>query len=186
MKIKKLAYMIFFYSNRRRFNVNSPENHIGEFYHFTFVRNPFDRVVSSYFSKIKAGSGKHGSKVNKFGIPKFIQSIDTRLKKGDVSFEDFVSILSENKRLYTEKHFRPQSRFLTPKCWDNMSFIGRYENLQLDWDLICRENNLTTVALPYKNKSVGRTHYREYYNDHTRSVISSLYKEDFDRFGYTF
>ena len=66
-----------------------------------------------------------------------------------------------------------------------VDFVGRYENLQKDFDLICDKINIPKTILPLTNKTSTR-HYTEYYNNQTRKMIEEIYSIDIEYFGYKF
>lgn len=133
------------------------------YYCFTFVRNPWDLMVSEYFYILK--------------------NYETNL-----SFEDFIKIgdgLKEVKGFtwFVERghHLLPQVNFINK----NMNFIGKFENLQDDFNVICDSVKISRINLPYHN-STKHNRYTTYYNDLTRDIIAKRYKEDIEYFNYRF
>jgi hypothetical protein len=139
---------------------------ISTYFLFTFVRNPYDRMVSSYHYLNKRLNGKH--------IPLGVFK----------NFNDFVKNLfsiSDHhwKWHYTLQHTHIQSKHR--KC----DFIGRFENLQEDFNIVCDKIGIPHQQLPHKNKSKHK-HYTEYYDDETKSIVAEKYAKDIEYFGYKF
>lgn len=130
---------------------------------FTFIRNPYDRILSAH----KYLTGKHGNSGDtKFGAtlsPDFKHFVKKQLK-------DNIDWL----------HFKPIV------CWlnDEVDFIGRLENYVNDFNIVCTKTGITQ-QLPHKNKSKHK-HYTTYYDDETRMIVAEKYADDIERFGYKF
>jgi len=64
-------------------------------------------------------------------------------------------------------------------------FIGRYENLQADWDYILNRIGMTPRTLPHLNK-YGDADYQKHYDNEMIEHIALHHKPDIDWGGYTF
>ena len=78
-------------------------------------------------------------------------------------------------------HLKPQSSLLS----DDINYIGRFENLQKDFDFVCLELGIPKKELPIINQS-KRNHYRKYYNKETREIVAQRYAMDIGRFNYMY
>lgn len=132
---------------------------------FCFVRNPYDRTVSLF----------HHFKRKKNRLPDNI-----------ITFNDFCNYIYNEKvspiGLYNYKKLsqcNPQYLWIPKK----IDFIGRFENLQNDFNYICDKIGIEKTELPWKNKS-KRDDYKSYYDKETKELIYNFYKEDFKKFGY--
>jgi chondroitin 4-sulfotransferase 11 len=134
---------------------------------FSFVRNPYDRVLSGWKNKIEKQQEKT-----------FKEFVCKNLIKYDVDNNRFHNLYKP-----IPHHF---SSLLNPKySVKDMNFIGRFENLQQDFDIICDKIGIPKQKLPHKNKTQHK-HYTEYYDDETREIVAQKYARDIEYFGYKF
>lgn len=131
-----------------------------EYFKFGFVRNPFDRFVSTCF---------------------FLQRDNPAFAGTAVPFM---------KRAITRERFRnrilviPQSRLLTGADGEvGLDFVGRYESIQNSFDEICKRIGIPTATLPKKNVSKHKP-YSDYYDDQLAAAVGEFYRTDLELFGY--
>jgi len=131
---------------------------------FTFVRNPYDRLVSA-FSYLTQGicNEKDRAKAAKFPL----------------NFKDFVIELNHNN-IYMI-HMLPMTFWLD----DGVNFIGRYENIQEDYNYVCSILQIPEEKLPLLNNSKHK-HYSQYYDQESIDIVSKIYKKDLEAFNYDF
>ena len=65
-----------------------------------------------------------------------------------------------------------------------VDFIGKFENLENDFQHICDRISVT-VDLPFVNKSEHK-HYQSYFDDETRGIMRRWFWKDIERFNYKF
>lgn len=129
---------------------------------FSFARNPYDRLVSSFFY-LKEGGMHEKDKAYGESLPN--------------TFKKFVNSDFD----LTWMHFRPMMSWLDRK----IDFIGRFENLQEDFNIVCDKIGIPQQQIPHNNKS-NHKHYTEYYDDETRQIVAEKYAKDIEYFGYKF
>lgn len=135
---------------------------------FSIVRNPWDKFVSHYFNRIKTNQ--------------------TGLGDNPIEFKKWVKLAygEQNPKYYDNpKYFMPQIDWLSDEEGEIMvDFIGRFENLENDFQLICKR--IGTIAdLPFVNKSEHKE-YQYYYDDETREIVSRWFEKDIELFKYSF
>jgi hypothetical protein len=160
-------YNYYLYRFMAHVNAIKAKKRLGDifdnYFKFAFIRNPFDRLVSMYFSNKQLGN-------------EWIKEFDT--------FEKFINgLIGGEVKKY--RHYESLSYYLVDK--DNnitVDFIGKYENLENDFGKISNILGLTG-NIPKINTS-EHDNYRKYYNHTTKELVYKYYQKDFELFGYEF
>lgn len=156
-----------FYSrvNRWRFN---------KYYKFTFVRNPYDKMVSTYEYLANGGNQMDDIEFQEY------------FKENSIDFEKFVLEFLSWEKLQEHILFKPQYLFIYDfhgNC--KVDFIGHYESIEQDFSELAKKLNLTEDKLPKKNVSKRKKSYLSYYsNPCVVRKIQELYAKDFQLLGY--
>jgi sulfotransferase famil protein len=151
------------------------------YYKFTFVRNPWDRLLSCYADKMRDGAKAYRSDSN--SLVDFLKH-ERRYSSG-MTFEAFVDEVVQIPDRRTEGHLRSQVSFLSDAAgvlpFDK---IGRFETLADDFaEIAARLGHCGT--LPHL-RSTGVRDYRDYYSSRMRDRVRQRYAEDVERFCYAF
>lgn len=157
------------------------------FFKFSFVRNPWARMVSFYrylrFNQI-------------------------------ISFDDFVRVQFPSLVESEYWRVRPQSEFTHNNKLPLVDFIGMFERLDEDFEQVCSILNIRFTKLPHLNSSsesqklsrhlikfylknwryflrfepdkMHHKDYRMYYNDSLADIVAKFYSSDLELFGYQF
>ena len=142
---------------------------------FTFVRNPWDRMVSWYFKHsgpLYEPKTKDGF-INwvESGLPNHWKNIDKtnweeRAWDGSNDALSVFDFLDNNKNI-------------------EIDYIGKVETIDEDMKNICQKLNITYNKLPVVNKS-NRTHYKEYYNKKSQQIVEDRFERDLLFFPYEY
>ena len=84
-------------------------------------------------------------------------------------------------------HFRPQHTFLTDdKGALLVDYIGRFENINEDFDSIARRAGFPDdLELPHRTSS-KHTIYQNYYTEETKKLVKERFEKDLVMFNYSF
>jgi chondroitin 4-sulfotransferase 11 len=141
-----------------------------KYFKFTFVRDPLTRIASAYFYCQKIV----GSLDKKHPV-KFVEKYE--------SFEHFVlnGIDSSIKGHY---FFGLQSNYLLDNkgSMDSMDFIGKFENLQSDFNYVANKLGII-VELGHAKKGEKRN-YDDLFNSAICKKIKSVYEQDYRLLNY--
>ncbi len=146
-----------------------PDRPFADYFSFAVIRNPWDRMVSSYTHP----DGHLHRTAREQGV--------------ELDGLDFASYVRATASL-EHAHLRPQADYVTDAegklCVD---YVGRFERLADSFAEICRRLGVER-SLPVKKKSKRRAHggYRAYYGDETRRLVAARYARDAELFGYEF
>ena len=146
------------------------------YFKFTFVRNPWDRLVSA-FTFLKQG-----------GLTEHDRAWAAKNLNSYPDFKSFVVNWVSVRNIYSYYHFIPQHEFLLdPKTHAiSVDFIGKFEALERDFEKICKRLDIS-ASLSKQNRTIGReAEYRTYYDPQTRNIVANVYQKDIELFGYAF
>lgn len=145
-----------------------PPIKFNSYFKFTFVRNPWDKLVSTYYWN----------------------------NRGFTTFTDFIYFIYNIFKNYTKpdiynilnhpdfrskflSHILPQYLYTGPDVK-----IYRYENFEFEVKQLIQKYNINK-NLPKDNVS-KHNHYRYYYNETTKNLVQKIYAKDIELFGYVF
>ena len=153
----------------------------GRLFRCAFVRNPWDRLLSVYYS-----SGGSSAKSD---------------KSGD-SFRAFVRTLPEVLRLghgalghdiYMPAALRSQFEMITDENGELLvNFIARFEDLSSELDLLSWFSGVSNLSEHVSAEKGGGLigdppgHYSQYYDDETQQIVAECYRSDLQVIGYEY
>ena len=159
-----------------------------DYYRFSFVRNPWDRLFSCYKNKIYDPPRffpKSNSYYNKRGEFKDFIKRYGNIGFRNMQFGDFVDFVVKTPDHLCDPHFLPQHYFFEI---EKLDFLGRFENFEADLltvlEKVAPDFNATDI-IAEKKQSSSPGYYKDAYNDKTRALVAEKYKRDIELFGYT-
>lgn len=174
---------------------------LDDLYSFSFVRNPWDRMVSYYMMcrDYKDRSVPIGrihkfvdSEFGEYSFPSFLAYVQL------AHFRSIPEDLDNAARLDLEKsdtviaslsqEVFPQTYWLSLDGSIVMDFIGKWENLEDDFNELClRIGRKSPCTLGHNMPCInGRGSYSEYYDSYNRDLVGALFKSDIEEFGYDY
>ncbi len=139
---------------------------IKDFYKFSVVRNPWDRMASYYFHL-------HGT-------------------YDEEAFTNMLKLSGRQGKLVNAVFPREQTPFFDfTSCthWLNEypNYVKpiKFENLQEEFSAVCKDLDIPQEDLPWFNKS-QREHYSKYYNNYNKDLITEFFADDIKNFGYKY
>ncbi len=139
---------------------------------FSFVRNPFDRLISAYVNKIvvpqNGGRLREHAGFRKDQCP---------------SFEDFVLAICAQDPADMNPHWRVQALNLSVGVVP-YDFIGRLENLASDWAQVSAKTGLPETLSFAGVRTADWTRVKPTYTARATQAVQSAFHVDFETFGY--
>jgi len=140
-----------------------------DYFSFSVVRNPWDRMVSLYFYY------KNNNEYSNYKIKNDIPS----------TFSDFIYEFNEKKRNWYTIFYQQQADWLYDDEQNLLvNQICRFENYKEDVEKIFKKLNIKKKLL-HERRSVHE-HYKTYYNEETINIVKNLFEKDIILFGYEY
>jgi len=132
---------------------------------FTFVRNPFDKILSSYLNWTINNTPDFDKYID---MVKNVVENKLYLIKGAINTNDI-------------SHYIPMTVMIGN---NKLDFIGKFENYEDDIKKLSEISDMKNLnEIIIKKRSID---YRTFYNERNKKIINELYKDDLKEFNYTF
>jgi len=156
-------------NSKKHSNIQEMKSELGDkfddYFKFTIIRNPWDRILSLYFCGVQIRPGR---------------GVQANWK--DKSFDEWIKTTFINDKLF---NIWPNQIDLMKLDGNNvMDFVGRFENLQEDWENVSKRIGVDE-ELEYLY-STKHKHYSEYYNAESIEIVQQYYAKYIKTFDYEF
>jgi len=153
-----------------------------EIYRFTFVRNPYSRLLSAYISKVVKNL-RPKREILSIINAKPVDEIEDLSQ--EVSFSEFVEVVCSQKSRDMNAHWKPQSAQVLLGVV-NYQYVGKFENLNSDYSRVhdklfggeCKKLGLS------KNATGSDKLISNYYGSAELEAVYKRYYDDFNGFEY--
>lgn len=175
------------YGHKSIFDYQKSGIDIDSYFKWCFVRNPWARIVSAY---------EDCPEIFKFA-PSFNDFVNTLYSKKHNFPKEHISYSSIYDigfpfSLY-RIHFLPMNLLLKINGKIYMDFIGKFENLPKDWELVQKKLNLEYEHLNVINSRKQKINqnrrtsfYKDLYDQNLIDLVGEIYEEDIKLFNYKF
>jgi len=144
----------------RRLERGFEQEEWSSYFKFGFVRNPWDRMISSWKNR---GEKKYSD------FKDFVLSYPFKEEYRDIiwhTMPQYIHLCDEDDCLM-------------------LDYTGRFEHLEEDLNCISDILNINLGKVPHSNKT-ERKSYKEYYDQETIDKVAEIYKKDIELFQYEF
>lgn len=142
-----------------------PKHQWDEYFKFSVIRNPFDRLVSRFFFNMK------------------------RDQPGFLSVNDTVKTISDFRHFVTQRLYKIEDHLLIDGELVT-DFLIRYEFLERDIEIVCNKLDIEfdRSELPNFKSGIRDIRYSidDMYDESTRKFVEDNYKHEFELFKYKY
>lgn len=148
------------------------------FFKFTYVRNPYTRVLSAYLDKVLRDPDERVRLLPSIGLA----------ADSEPTFLEFLKAIQAQRDSWRDIHWVTQSR-LTQINNINYNFVGRFEGFSTTFptilELLGIDPTLLARAGTPPNVTRASDRLREFIGPREREVIIGIYEADFVNFRYS-
>lgn len=157
-----------------------------DYFIFSFVRNPFSRILSAYKSKILPD--RRNTTQVRNGVHKRLFHLYGKRFYGGMTFKEFVTEVCEIPDEYADIHFISQAYLLFDSQTKEplFDFCGKLENMSSDFAEMNQIKAMPFESIGHFGNKTSSDHYSMYYDNEMVRKMVKRYKADFRNFDYRY
>ena len=155
-----------------------------DYFKFTFVRNPWDRAVSYYHYKRKKERQKNKiSYFTKFTFEQFLLEPHRFIKE-----YNWAKNSPHLEKLIKEVHWYDNQIdwLVNDKGVPLVDYVGKLENLDKEFPIICDRLGIPNVKIMHKNKSNHDVYTKYYTSNEMIEAVEKLWGKDVKLYNYKY
>jgi len=153
---------------------------IDHYFKWMFVRNPYDRLVSSYSYNLRSLGRPNVSMRNHFWM---LESFERYIRNLGELFDFSKTNFDLNQRDFVSAHMIPQHYFACINGENKMDYIGKMESIDKGWQEVTQKLNVKS-PLEHSNQSKRMDSWINYYTPELFEIVNHKYQKDFEMFAY--
>jgi hypothetical protein len=173
-EVRNPDYVLYKHATLQEYRAVLPPHQYTALYKFATLRNPWDMMISWYFSPHR--------QVQTWDRQQFIELLDVVQPWRYYICQRAEPLVPSSQRAQGEGAIAGES---SGSLVQDIDFLLRFERLEADFHQVCAAIGLPPQPLPRVNRS-HRDHYSTYYDDELKAMVEKKFTEEIDFGGYRF
>lgn len=144
------------HSSVNEYKIRLPSEFFEASYKFTCIRNPWDRMISFYFSPHR-------------GVKYWDRNLFIELINNVQPALNYLRIPKEDANNILKK----------------FDYIIHFDQLEEGFSDVCKQIGITKKSLPVRNKAI-KSHYTKYYDDELVQIVGNLFEDEISLFNHLY
>lgn len=147
-------------------------NFYEKLFKFATIRNPYDRMISWYFSPHR-------------GVTEWVREDFIKLVEEVPTVREYIGLSTSLSQQKTFNFLCFSFTFNQPKLDQDIDFLIRFEFLEKDFRKVCEMIDIPYEPLPIRNKS-ERKPYTTYFDQELKEIVEEKFAEEIEFGDYEF
>lgn len=158
-----------FFNNNHVLSIANSKRSEENYFKFTFVRNPWDRVISTWKMFTQR--------------PNLKMQLENLTGKWDYTLGGFLDVIAN----YQNHHWQPQSIFV-PENIDFIGYLDTFEEDMMKLHFLLKIPFNRNLWKNKKNKTIRNSNYQDYFKHNQQLIekVHEIYESDIKRFQFKY